>query len=116
MIDDRVLDSILFMSKLELSRGEREEFKEQVDEIISYFEVLRDIDTSSVKSRLNRGVEVDDLRSDERKEMFSVVTLKSFAVNFLDGYFSVPRILEEHGSEKDQPNNGEKTGISGEAD
>ncbi len=93
MIDDRVLESILFMSKLELSKDEKEEFRKQVAEIIAYFDVLKEIDTSSVKKQLDMGIDVDELRADEKREMFSVVTLKSFAVNFLDGYFSVPRIL-----------------------
>ncbi len=101
MIDDRVLESILFMSKLELNEEEREEFKKQVGEIIAYFDILKEIDTSSVKKQLDIGVDVEDLRIDEKKEMFSVVTLKSFAVNFLDGYFSVPRILGGESGEEE---------------
>ncbi len=101
MIDDEVLESILFMSKLELSEDEKEEFKKQVGEVIEYFDILKEIDTSSVRRQLDMGVGVDELRIDEKREMFSVVTLKSFAINFLDGYFSVPRILgEERGEEE----------------
>ena len=102
MINERILQSILFMSKLDLSDREKEEFRKQVDSIIEYFEILKNTDTGRTESEsFNDGIGMEELRADETKESFSSATLKSFAIHFMDGYFAVPRILEKKNREKE---------------
>ncbi len=93
MIDDKVLNSILYMSKLKVSGEEKENFRKQIEEILSYFKVLTSVDTENVESAAGEGVSIEDLRVDEIKDSFPLAIIKTFAADFQDGYFPVPRIL-----------------------
>ncbi|GEM_PF-936844 len=100
MIDDKTLESILFMSKLDVDENVREKFRSQIDSVITYFEILKEVDTESVTSSAEEAVGMDELRMDEKKESFSTAILKSFAIHFMDGYFAVPRIIEKRKAEE----------------
>ena len=100
MIDDKTLESILYMSKLDIDDNVREKFRKQIDSVIAYFEILRGVDTASASSKPDEAVGMDELRIDEKKESFSTAILKSFAIHFMDGYFAVPRIIEKRKAEE----------------
>ena len=96
MIDDGTLESILYLSRFKVGEGEKEKFKAQVNDVIDYFNLLEKIDTSQIDPDSGALMDPEDLRPDEVQEGLSVERLKSFAVQFRDGYFSVPRIFEEY--------------------
>ena len=98
MISDKDLDSILYMSRFTVSKSEKDKFRKQISDILSYFDVLTGINTDGVEDSVNENVAVEDLRADEVRESFSPSILKTFTANFLDGYFSVPRILNDPSS------------------
>ncbi|MCD6121672.1 MAG: Asp-tRNA(Asn)/Glu-tRNA(Gln) amidotransferase subunit GatC [Spirochaetales bacterium] len=95
MINDKDLNSILYMSRLDVSESEKEKFRKQIGDILSYFDILTSINTVGVDNSVNESIEIEDLRTDEVRESFSPSILKTFAADFLDGYFSVPRILND---------------------
>ncbi|NOY09547.1 MAG: Asp-tRNA(Asn)/Glu-tRNA(Gln) amidotransferase subunit GatC [Spirochaetes bacterium] len=102
MIDDKVLDSVLYMSKLQVSGEEKEKFRKQIEEILSYFKVLTGVDTENVELSAGEGIPIEDLRVDEIKDSFSLAIIKTFAADFQDGYFPVPRILEDASGGEDK--------------
>ena len=95
MINDKDLNSILYMSRLDVSESEKEKFRKQIGDILSYFDILTGINTEDIDNSVNESIEIEDLRTDEVRESFSPSILKTFAADFLDGYFSVPRILND---------------------
>lgn len=95
MVDDETLDKILYLSRLAVEGDERAQLARQMGTIIDYFAILSKYDTSSVAADLGAAVPGEALRADEAREGLRPHEVKSFAVQFLDGYFSVPRILEE---------------------
>jgi len=95
MVDDETLDRILYLSRLTVEGGDRAQLASQMGRIIDYFAILSKYDTSSVAVELGEAAAGESLRADETRECLRPQEVKSFAVNFLDGYFSVPRILEE---------------------
>lgn len=94
MIDDKAMESILYLSRLEVGEKDKEHFRSQVDDVISYFNILQKIDTSRVDPDLGAAADMEELREDRRQEGIALQQLKGFAVQFSSGYFSVPRILD----------------------
>jgi aspartyl/glutamyl-tRNA(Asn/Gln) amidotransferase C subunit len=91
MIERETLDSILSLCKLSLTESQREELHAQVEKILDYF---RQIDGYDAGESPERPADAPtELRDDEPRPGLSSQALQSFAIHFLDGYFSVPRII-----------------------
>jgi aspartyl-tRNA(Asn)/glutamyl-tRNA(Gln) amidotransferase subunit C len=95
MIDDKTLASILFLSRLDVSEEEKEHFRKQVGEILDYFDLLKHYDTEGIDPDLGESVTVEQLREDRVKPGFSQKEISSFGIHVSDGYFTVPRIIED---------------------
>ena len=95
MIADREMESLLALSRLRLEPGERQSLSDQLQEIIAYFELLRGYDTSAVDIDLGATVDPDALRADDVQHGLDDPAIGSFAVERNDGYFVVPRILDQ---------------------
>jgi aspartyl/glutamyl-tRNA(Asn/Gln) amidotransferase C subunit len=100
MIDERLLDSILALCKFTVSEDEKEEFRAQVGKIIEYFTLLRRYDTSQPSEGRLGGFDRQDwsaerLFADTARPGLSSQSLQGFAVHFLDGFFTVPRIIAD---------------------
>ena len=102
MIDDRTLDTILTLGRLDVSSAEKEHFRSQVEDILSYFDLLSKYDTSSVDVDLGEEVGLADLRPDEVRPGFTYSDLDTFAVHFEDHFFTVPRIIEDFLEHKEE--------------
>ena len=97
MIDDKVMDSLLELSRLSLEPDELSALKGQLADIISYFEVLESHDTEGVDVDMGRAVQTSGLRADASARGIERGQIDDFAVSFEDGLFVVPRILgDEH--------------------
>ncbi len=95
MVDDETMEKILYLSRLAVDGAQRREIAGQMEKILDYFAILSKYDTSQVDVDLGEAVASDTLRRDASRAGLQPKEVKSFAVQFLDGYFSVPRILEE---------------------
>ena len=111
MIDDKTLDSILFLSRLTVSSEEKELFRSQVGSILEYFDLLQEYNTEEVDPDLGNSAALDDLRPDApgvqaadvtQAQGFSPDEVSSFAIHFKDGYFSVPKILDDFLEHKEE--------------
>ena len=81
------------LSRLSLSEGEREKIKNEINEIIEYFNTLREVDTEGVEARSHSLDVVNVFRSDEVKPSLSVDDVTANAKT-KDGYFVVPVSVE----------------------
>lgn len=85
------------LAKLALTPSEITKFGTQLSEVVSYFEELNEIDTSAVEpTSQTTGIE-NVLREDEEKpdNWLDQKDALSGTENVHNGYFVVPRILEE---------------------
>jgi aspartyl-tRNA(Asn)/glutamyl-tRNA(Gln) amidotransferase subunit C len=94
-IDDRTVEHVARLSRLELTPEERELFREQLSRILEYFSKLNELDTSDVPPTSHvipmRNVFREDVvtPSLEREEVLGE------APDQEEGYFKVPRVFEE---------------------
>ncbi|MBN1412540.1 MAG: Asp-tRNA(Asn)/Glu-tRNA(Gln) amidotransferase subunit GatC [Spirochaetales bacterium] len=102
MIDDKTLDEILFLGRLDVSREEKEKFKDQVGKILDYFDLLKQYDTTGVDPDLGEGLKPSVLREDKSKVTFNESDIETFAVDFKRGFFTVPRIVEDFLENRDE--------------
>ena len=102
MIDDKTLESILYLSRLDVGESEKENFRKQVGGILEYFDLLKNYDTSGVDVDLGNAVDEEQLRPDEPGRSYTEEELEKFAIHFVDNYFSTPRILDDFMGNKEE--------------
>ena len=95
MIGDREMDRLLFLSRLRLEPEERQRLSGQIQDIIEYVELLQEYDTSGVDIDLASDNRPKDLRDDVVREGLGSDSIETFAVERNEGYFVVPRILDQ---------------------
>ncbi|MBN1685597.1 MAG: Asp-tRNA(Asn)/Glu-tRNA(Gln) amidotransferase subunit GatC [Spirochaetales bacterium] len=92
MIDKQTMRNLQKLSRLKLEPDEEQSLASQLENILSYFEVLGGYD--AVDTDLKASVTPEDLRRDDSAPAFNREVLESLAVEFQDGHFVVPRILD----------------------
>ncbi|MBN1699420.1 MAG: Asp-tRNA(Asn)/Glu-tRNA(Gln) amidotransferase subunit GatC [Spirochaetales bacterium] len=102
MIDDKTLQSILFLSRLDVSDEEKEHFRKQVGDILDYVAQLQDYETEGIDPDLGKAVTVDRLRADKARPGFTHDDVARFGAHFSDGFFVVPRIIEDFLENRDE--------------
>lgn len=90
------MDYLSKLALIDLSEEEKEKFSKQLNDIISYFKKLTDVDTTNVKPTTHA---IDGLKNVFRedipwKSLTNEEALKN-AEHKKDGYFKAPRILKE---------------------
>jgi aspartyl-tRNA(Asn)/glutamyl-tRNA(Gln) amidotransferase subunit C len=95
MIDDKTLESILYLSRLKVSDEEKEHFRSQIGSILDYFNLLNNYNTEGIDPDLGEAVQVGELREDVPEKGFSSGDLNTFVIHFSDHYFTVPKILDD---------------------
>jgi len=89
------VEYIAKLSRLELSKEEKERYSEQLSSVLEYVEQLKKVDTENVEGTAN----VTGLSNIEREDKIveSGVTHEDIAKNapeFKDGFFVVPGVFE----------------------
>ena len=92
MIDKNTMMGLQRLSKLKLDPDEERDLAAQLENILDYFELLKGYD--AVDTDLDAAVTPAELRGDDAVPAFSREVLESLAVEFQDGHFIVPRILD----------------------
>jgi aspartyl-tRNA(Asn)/glutamyl-tRNA(Gln) amidotransferase subunit C len=93
MIDDETMRNLQDLSRLKLEAQEEKELAGQLDDILGYFEVLSAIDTSGLDPDLGEALKPEQLREDIAEAGIEKNAIESFAVEFDEDHFVVPRIL-----------------------
>lgn len=94
-IDETTLNNLLYLSRLSPESTDMKTLKRQVDEIVSYFEILSKYDDSENPYDAYPATQAEKLRSDEVAAGLAVPDVKNVSENFMDGYFQVPKVLGE---------------------
>lgn len=94
-IDGDTLDALLYLSRLSPESTNLSILKEQVDQIVAYFDILSDFTDNENPYDAYPSTESEKLRDDEIVKGLDIPDVKKMSKEFLDGYFQVPKVLGE---------------------
>ncbi|MGL4986720.1 MAG: Asp-tRNA(Asn)/Glu-tRNA(Gln) amidotransferase subunit GatC [Treponemataceae bacterium] len=92
-IDEQTLNALLYLSRLSPESTNLQILKNQVDQIVAYFDLLCEYDESQNPSDSYPSTSSENLRTDEIVQGLEVKDIKRMTSEFLDGYFRVPKVL-----------------------
>lgn len=94
-LSDAQLAHLEKLARISLEPGERESIREDLSAVLDYFESLSELDTEGVEE-LVRPLPLENvLREDESRASLPQETALSLGVASEDGFFRVPRMLDE---------------------
>ena len=96
MVNKETIEKILDMSRVDVDESVKDKFVNQFKDIINYVEKIKSIDTSSVIDEESVFSEKDVFQNDEIINGFTQPDLRKYTKNYLDGYYTVPKILDKN--------------------
>ncbi|MGP1359916.1 Asp-tRNA(Asn)/Glu-tRNA(Gln) amidotransferase subunit GatC [Campylobacter sp.] len=93
-IDDALLNKLEKLSALQISDEKREEIKKQLSEIVSFVDVLSELDLSGEEAVVSSIKGGTPLREDEPRLSDVVDTILKHAPLREGHFFAVPKIIE----------------------
>ena len=97
-IDEAQVRRVALLSRLELTDAEVAQFSTQLSAIVEYIEKLNELDTSDVEPLAHCLGVHNVLRADEPGQSLPNEKAVANAPDAIDGYFKVPKILEDSSS------------------
>lgn len=94
-IDEGTLDALLYLSRLSPESTNLTTLREQVDQIVGYFDILSEFTDNENPYDAYPATESDRLREDDVVKGLDIPDVKKISDEFLDGYFRVPKVLGE---------------------
>lgn len=95
LIDDNMLEALLYLSRLAPSSVDIKTLKNQTEQIVAYLDILSRFDDSENPYDAYPSTDADSLREDEIEKGLDIPDLKKMTGEFMDGYFRVPKVLGE---------------------
>lgn len=95
LIDEDMLEALLYLSRLAPSSVDIKTLKNQTEQIVAYLDILSRFDDSENPYDAYPSTDADSLREDEIEKGLDIPELKKMTGEFMDGYFRVPKVLGE---------------------
>lgn len=95
LIDEDMLEALLYLSRLAPSSVDLKTLKNQTEQIVAYLDILSRFDDSENPYDAYPSTDADSLREDEIEKGLDIPDLKKMTGEFMDGYFRVPKVLGE---------------------
>ena len=95
MISREDVEHVARLSRLALSEAEAERMREQLSGILAYIDTLRGLDTAGVEPTSHAVPLVNVMRDDDTRPCLPPEVALSNAPDRSDGFFRVPRIIED---------------------
>ena len=95
LIDENMLEALLYLSRLAPSSVDLKTLKNQTEQIVAYLDILSRFDDSENPYDAYPSTDADSLREDEIEKGLDIPDLKKMTSEFMDGYFRVPKVLGE---------------------
>lgn len=95
LIDEDMLEALLYLSRLAPSSVDLKTLKNQTEQIVAYLDILSRFDDSENPYDAYPSTDADSLREDEIEKGLDIPDLKKMTAEFMDGYFRVPKVLGE---------------------
>ena len=94
-ITKQAVEKVAKLARLELTEVEKAAFTKQLNQILTYVETLKQYDTAGVGPTATVLGQVNVFRSDEVRPCLSAEQALANAPESAEGYFVVPKIIEE---------------------
>lgn len=94
-IDEGTLDALLYLSRLSPESTNLATLRQQVDQIVGYFDVLSEFTHNENPYDAYPSTQSEKLREDDVVKGLDIPDVKRISEEFLDGYFRVPKVLGE---------------------
>ncbi|MBQ4332020.1 MAG: Asp-tRNA(Asn)/Glu-tRNA(Gln) amidotransferase subunit GatC [Spirochaetaceae bacterium] len=94
-IDEGTLDALLYLSRLSPESTNLETLRQQVDQIVGYFDILSEFTHNENPYDAYPSTQSEKLREDDVVKGLDIPDVKRISEEFLDGYFRVPKVLGE---------------------
>lgn len=95
MITIKEVEHVAKLARLSLTEEEKTRFSEQIGNILDYFNQLKEVNTGNVKPMAQAIPTTNIMREDKVCEAFNRNDILANAPEEENGYFKVPRIIEE---------------------
>lgn len=89
------VEDVARLARLELSTGDKERMRRELDRILSYIDKLRALDTDGVEPTSHAVPLTNVLRGDEPRPSLPEAEMLANAPDRHGQFFRVPRIIEE---------------------
>lgn len=93
-IDKSEVDKVAKLARLEITEGEKEVFAEQLSSILDYVEQLKALDTTGLEPTATVVGQTNVFREDQVRPSLSADQVLANAPEQEDGFFSVPKIIQ----------------------
>lgn len=94
-IDDKIVDHISHLARLEFNGAEKEEIKNDLTNIIGFIEQLNEIDTTAVEPLVFMSEAINVLREDVACVTITQAEALMNAPNHDSDYFKIAKVLKE---------------------
>src|SRR5215813_1200031 len=92
------VEKVAKLARLELTEGEQSTFAKQLSQILTHVETLKQYDTTGVEPTATVLGQVNVFRPDDVRPSLSVDRALANAPESADGFFVVPKIIEDRQS------------------
>ncbi|HDQ45965.1 MAG TPA: Asp-tRNA(Asn)/Glu-tRNA(Gln) amidotransferase subunit GatC [bacterium] len=89
------VEKVAALARLRLTDSEKESFRSQLDQMVSYVERLNDLDTTEIEPTFSVQDAGATLRGDEIRPSLPQETALMNAPSHSHGYFRVPKMMEK---------------------
>ena len=93
MIDEKTVDWIANLAKLELNQDEKVEMSKQLAKILDYMDVLNELELNNVEVTAHTLDLKNVMREDKIQESLDPDTVRKMAPEWENDHFVVPRII-----------------------
>lgn len=93
-INDELITYLEKLAKVELTNEEREQCSTDLQDIVSYMDVLSELDTQGIEPLSHSFPVTNVMRGDEVKPSLNRDDVLKNAPQVKDGFFSVPKTVE----------------------
>jgi aspartyl-tRNA(Asn)/glutamyl-tRNA(Gln) amidotransferase subunit C len=94
-ITKQEVEKVAKLARLELTEGEKASFATQLSQILTHVETLKQYDTTGVEPTATVLGQVNVFRQDSVSPSLSVDLAMDNAPESIDGFFVVPKIIED---------------------
>ena len=94
-IDEKLVDNLADLSKLEFNREGKKEIISDLNKILEFVGKLDELDTDSVEPLIHISTEENVLRDDEANQPISREEALKNAPDKQDGFFRVPKVVKK---------------------
>jgi len=95
LVSKQEVEHVAKLARLEITEAEKETFSRQLSAILTYVDKLKTLDTADVEPTATVIDQVNVQREDKARPSLSAEKALANAPEAEDGYFVVPKIIEE---------------------